>query len=308
MSGSTIAVHLDDALGRDDACEPPHADTGRRRRFMDPQDLLGHTWEVVEIDGEPVTGPQPPAIEFTSDGRVVGNTGANRLMGGYEIGGDRIKVTQLATTMMGGRPDAMRTETRLVQALGAGGDAELQLVVRNDYSGNSIRLRRVANTMTAPSPAPRNAVSVEASDEPQVDENLDAPGDPTTVASEEADTSPTEPEAPVADGAPIIRGSVFYRERIAMPEGSVVTVRLLDTSRAGAAAEVIGEHVIEEPPNVPVAFEIGYEPDAIDASHSYAVAAQIAVNGQVTWRSTIHHPVLTRGAGHSAVVMVTRAS
>ena len=273
---------------------------------MDPQDLLGHTWEVVEIDGEPVTGAQPPAIEFTSDGRVVGNTGANRLMGGYEVADDRIRVTQLATTMMAGRPDAMRTETRLVQALGAGGDAELQLVLRNAYSGNSIRLRRVANTTPSPSAAPPEADPVEP---PDVEEAVEAADNGSTeVAPDAADATPLEPEAPVPNGAPIIRGSVFYRERIAMPEGSVVTVRLLDTSRAGAPAEVIGEHVIEEPANVPVAFEIGYEPDAIDDSHSYAVAAQIAVNGQVAWRSTIHHPVLTRGAGRSAVVMVTRAS
>ena len=272
---------------------------------MDPQDLLGHTWEVLEIDGEPVMGPQPPAIEFTPDGRVVGNTGANRLMGGYEIADDRIRVTQLATTMMAGRPEAMRTETRLVQALGAGGDAELQLVLRNGYSGNSIRLRRVANTMAAPSPVAADTEPIEAHDEPQVD---GAPVSDEIGGPDDAPAQPLEPEATVPDGAPIVRGSVFYRERIAMPEGSVVTVRLLDTSGAGAPAEVIGEQVIEEPPNVPVAFEIGYEPDAIDSSHSYAVAAQIAVNGQVTWRSTIHHPVLTRGAGHSAVVMVTRTS
>jgi len=268
---------------------------------MDPQDLRGYTWEVVEIDGEPVTGPQPPAIEFTSDGRVVGNTGANRLMGGYEIAEDRMRVTQLATTMMGGRPDAMRTETRLVQALGAGGDAEIQLFLRNVHSGNSIRLRRVANTMPTPVAAPSAAEdeTVEPPDAPVVAE--------TAQPVDEAGTVAVAPEPPILNGAPIVRGSVFYRERVAMPEGSIVTVRLLDTSRAGVPAEVIGEQVIEEPANVPVAFEIGYEPDAIDDTHSYAVAALIEVNGQVAWRSTIHHPVLTRGAGRSAVVMVTRA-
>lgn len=282
---------------------------------MDPQDLVGHTWEVVEIDGEPVTLDQPPAVEFTADGRVVGNTGANRLMGGYEVEGDRMRVTQLATTMMAGRPDAMRTETRLVQALGAGGDVEMHLVVRNAYSGNSIRLRRIANTRP-----PEPAVTAE----PDAAED-DAP--PSSVAEadvrqaaadgEDASVSGSEPEPePEAildeprtesSGAPIVRGSVFYRERIAMPEGSVVTVRLLDTSRSDAPAAVIGEQVIPEPSNVPVAFEIGYEPSVIDTSRSYAVAAQIEVNGQVAWRSTIHHPVLTRGAGYSAVVMVTRA-
>lgn len=279
---------------------------------MDPQDLVGHTWEVVEIDGEPVTLDQPPAVEFTPDGRVVGNTGANRLMGGYEVEGDRMRVTQLATTMMAGRPDAMRTETRLVQALGAGGDVEMHLVVRNAYSGNSIRLRRIANTRP---PEPVETAQPDAAED-------DAP--PSSVAEADVQTaadgkaasvsgSEPEPEAILdeprteSSGAPIVRGSVFYRERIAMPEGSVVTVRLLDTSRSDAPAAVIGEQVIPEPSNVPVAFEIGYEPSVIDMSRSYAVAAHIEVNGQVAWRSTIHHPVLTRGAGYSAVVMVTRA-
>ena len=277
---------------------------------MDPQDLIGHTWEVVEIDGEPVALEQPPAVEFTPDARIVGNTGANRLMGGYEVAGDRMRVTQLSTTMMSGRPDAMRTETRLVQALGAGGDLEMHLVLSNAYSGNSIRLRRIANTGPAVSPAsadppmPAEPVSVQ-DEEPDAAPTENAAGEDAPVSDEPAPFEAEPAEEP--DGAPIVRGSVFYRERIAMPEGSVVTVRLLDTSRADAPAAVIGEHVITDPSNVPVAFEIGYEPGDIDASRSYAVAAQIEVNGQVAWRSTIHHPVLTRGAGASAVVMVTRA-
>jgi putative lipoprotein len=218
--------------------------------------------------------------------------------------------------MMSGRPDAMRTETRLVQALGAGGDAEVQLFLHNAYSGNSIRLRRIANTgpSVAVAPAPQDAAAAvdpqSASVEPDSAESGNGADVPDAEASG-SEPSPMlvvdEPPRPESNGEPIVRGSVFYRERIAMPEGSVVTVRLLDTSRAGAPAEVIGEQVISGPDNVPVAFAIGYEPSDIDATHSYAVAAQIDVNGQLAWRSTIHHPVLTRGAGASAVVMVTRA-
>jgi putative lipoprotein len=268
---------------------------------MDPQDLVGHTWEVVEIDGEPVSLQQPPAVEFTPDGRIVGNTGANRLMGGYEVADDRMRVTQLATTMMSGRPDAMRTETRLVQALGAGGDVEMHLVLRNSHSGNSVRLRRIANTRPAAT-APAEGAAASDGDRAEQATPADAPTDPP-----EPPPAEERPATAVSDGAPVVRGSVVYRERTAMPEGSVVIVHLLDTSRSGSPAEVIGEQVIEGAENVPVAFEIGYEPSIIDATHSYAVAARIEVNGQLTWRSTIHHPVLTRGAGHSAVVMVTRA-
>jgi putative lipoprotein len=281
---------------------------------MDPQDLLGHTWEVVEIDGEPVTLQQPPAVEFTTDGRVVGNTGANRLMGGYELMGERMRVSQLATTMMAGRPEAMRTETRLVQALGAGGDVEIQLVMHNAYSGNSLRLRRIGQTERPPADQPAGATSSEADAEPASEPSASSEADgaasppPPEPGDTDASNGVSHADAEPASTEPIVRGRVLYRERIAMPEGSVVTVRLLDTSPVDGPAQVIGEQVIADPPNVPVSFEIGYEPSAIDAGRSYAIAAQIEVNGQLAWRSTMNHPVLTRGAGASAVVMVTRAS
>ena len=282
---------------------------------MDAEELTGYIWEVVEIDDEPVTIERLPAVEFTDDGRIVGSTGVNRLMGGYELEGDRIRLNQLATTMMAGAQEAMKTETRLVTAFGAGGALEVQVVVRNEHSGNSLRLRRRAGSKAAavePEVVPVEAAAPETS--PAQDEAIEGVPDQTPVPEDPspppAEATPSlafaEPIPVEANGDPIIKGSVFYRERIAMPEGSVVTVRLLDTSRADAPAAVIGEHVIPEPPNPPVAFEIGYEPSEIDSSHSYAVAASIEVDGHVAWRSTIHHPVLTRGAGESAVIMVTR--
>jgi putative lipoprotein len=287
---------------------------------MDPEDLIGYIWHVVEIDDEPVAMERPPAVEFTDEGRVVGSTGVNRLMGSYELAGDGIRLQQLATTMMAGAPEAMKTEARLVQAFSAGGAIEVQLLLRNEHSGNSLRLTRQPGTKAAlPEPVAEQPVvepelvettepMAAVSNEPLEEPTPDAYGAPQSATDERLIALFGDPIAIEDDGAPIVKGSVFYRERIAMPEGSVVTVRLLDTSRADAPASVIGEQVIAEPANVPVAFEIGYEPSVIDASHSYAVAAMIEVDGQVAWRSTIHHPVLTRGAGGSAVVMVTRAS
>jgi putative lipoprotein len=280
---------------------------------MDPEDLIGHTWEVVEIDGEPVSQQQPPSVEFTSDGRVVGNTGANRLMGGYGLSGDRMQVSQLATTMMAGRPEAMRTETQLVQALGAGGDLEVQIYLRNAHSGNSLRLRRIANTRPVAQADPGTARAAAADGGAAAVEDVGAEDIPAEdeaaangAAQHAAEPVPV-PAEPIVEGPPAVRGNVLYRERIALPAGAVVTVRLLDTSRADAPASIIGEQVIAEPANVPVGFEIGYEPSTIDATHSYAVAATIEVDGHLAWRSTIHHPVLTRGAGPSATIMVTRA-
>ena len=44
-----------------------------------------------------------------------------------------------------------------------------------------------------------------------------------------------------------VTGSVTYRERIALPPSAVVTVKLLDVSRADAPAELIAEQVIATP-------------------------------------------------------------
>jgi putative lipoprotein len=244
---------------------------------MDPELLTGRVWEVVDIAGEPVELERLPSIEFNENGRVAGSTGVNRLMGSYELTGSTLRLSQLATTMMAGQPEAMRTEARLVQALGGGGEVELHIVIINPDTGETVRMRAM-------------------------------PAEPPTAEADaaEEEASPVQPRARNGDGT--LRGSVTFRDPVAIPVGAVVMVRLLDTSRADAPAEVIGQQVIREASEVPVAFEIGYDPASIDESHAYAAAAQIVVDGRVAWHSTMQHPVLTRGAGDSATIMVARVS
>ncbi len=264
---------------------------------MDPELLTGRVWEVVDIAGEPVELERLPSIEFGEDGRVAGSTGVNRLMGSYELTGSTLGLSQLATTMMAGEPEAMRAEARLVQALGGGGEVELHMVVINPDTGETVRMRA---TPAQPPPVETDADVAESEGSPIPVELA-----PEPEPEPEPPPPPMQPRA-ARNGDGMLRGSVTYRERIAIPVGAVVMVRLLDTSRADAPAEVIGQQVIREASEVPVAFEIGYDPESIDESHAYAAAAQIVVDGQVAWHSTMQHPVLTRGAGDSATIMVAR--
>lgn len=265
---------------------------------MDPELLTGRVWEVVDIAGEPVELERLPSIEFGEDGRVAGSTGVNRLMGSYELDGSTLHLSQLATTMMAGEPEAMKTEARLVQALGGGGETELHIVVVNPDTGETVRMRAMP---VEPLPVETDADLTEAEASPI---QVELAPDPEPEPEPEPQAPPMQPRARNGDG--MLRGSVTYRERIAIPVGAVVMVRLLDTSRADAPAEVIGQQVIREASEVPVAFEIGYDPETIDESHAYAAAAQIVVDGRVAWHSTMQHPVLTRGAGDSATIMVAR--
>ena len=51
-----------------------------------------------------------------------------------------------------------------------------------------------------------------------------------------------------------LRGSVSYRERIALPPGATVTVRLIDVSLADAPSQTIAETTIRPRGKVPVPF------------------------------------------------------
>jgi putative lipoprotein len=93
----------------------------------------------------------------------------------------------------------------------------------------------------------------------------------------------------------MVTGTVNYRQRIALTADAVVTVRLLDQSRADDPAETIGEQVITNPGQVPIPFSLSYDPSRIVADHTYLVRAEISDRGRVLFRSRLAYPVITQG-------------
>ena len=107
-----------------------------------------------------------------------------------------------------------------------------------------------------------------------------------------------------SDSASVV-GTVSYRHRIALPADAVVTVSLQDTTLADAPARTIGETTIEtKGAQVPIPFRIDYDPATIDPSRVYSVRATITVGGNLLFTSTTSYPVLTRGAGNEATIIV----
>ena len=93
---------------------------------------------------------------------------------------------------------------------------------------------------------------------------------------------------------PVVTGSIFFLQRIALLPTARVIVHLADVS--GAEAEVISRQVIEaNGGQVPFGFELSYQPRQIDESHEYAVSAQIEEDGRVTWITTKRYAALTLG-------------
>ncbi|HAS6054775.1 YbaY family lipoprotein [Vibrio vulnificus] len=103
-----------------------------------------------------------------------------------------------------------------------------------------------------------------------------------------------------------ISGTIFYRERIALPEDAAVTLVLEDVSLADAPAKVIAKHkFITNGKQVPLSFDLAYDSKKIIANHRYNVRARIEVNGRLRFISDTIVPVITDEANtHNVEIMV----
>jgi putative lipoprotein len=100
----------------------------------------------------------------------------------------------------------------------------------------------------------------------------------------------------------VLSGEVTYRERIALPAGSTVSVALQDTSRADAPAVTIAETtIVTEGENVPIPFMLTYDAGSINPLATYTLLARIMTGDTLRWINTESIPVLTNGAPMSDV-------
>jgi len=92
-----------------------------------------------------------------------------------------------------------------------------------------------------------------------------------------------------------ITGTVAYLQRMALPPNAIIQVQLLDVSRADASAKAIAqEKFAVGERQVPVQFELKFDPANIDPKHAYAVSARVVVDDQLRFLSDKAYPVLTR--------------
>ena len=111
---------------------------------------------------------------------------------------------------------------------------------------------------------------------------------------------------PAATGT--VTGTVTKLDRMALPAGAVVTIRLQDVSRADAPAIVLAEQVITTSgEQMPLPFTLNYDPAAIDERFTYQVHVRVELDGQLLYITKTSHPVITRGAPSEGVeVLVER--
>lgn len=106
--------------------------------------------------------------------------------------------------------------------------------------------------------------------------------------------SPSEDK--VTGTAGTVTGTVAYLERIALPPDAVVQVQLSDLSRRDAPAAVIAESTVQpDGREVPLPFELRYDPEQIDPENAYAVRATIRSGSRLIYATTTATSVITGG-------------
>lgn len=103
----------------------------------------------------------------------------------------------------------------------------------------------------------------------------------------------------------MVSGTVTYRNRAALPAGAVITVKLVDVSRADSSGIVVAEQQIEaNGRQVPIPFAIEYKPTQINERNRYNVRAEIRAGGRLVYISDVAYPVLTQGNANEVEILV----
>lgn len=83
-----------------------------------------------------------------------------------------------------------------------------------------------------------------------------------------------------------LKGEAMYRERIALPPNAVLSVQLADVPAA-----IIGERKVVPAGQVPIKFEISFDPRVIRPDMTYALQARITVDDRLLFVTDTRHQV-----------------
>ncbi len=134
------------------------------------------------------------------------------------------------------------------------------------------------------------------------------PGLRATVKAESVNTSAscqTDDGGGMTTMDNVVSGTITYRQRSALPSTAVVTVKLVDVSRADVSSTIIVERQVEtEGKQVPFSFDFAYDRTKINERNRYAVQAEIRDGGKLLFISDTSYPVITQGNPRNVDIVV----
>lgn len=107
----------------------------------------------------------------------------------------------------------------------------------------------------------------------------------------------------------VVTGTVTYLQRIALPPTAVLSVSLEDVSLLDAPAVTIAQQRIETGGGqVPFSFELVYDPADIVDNHTYAVRAEITVDGALWFTTDVQYAVITNGSPRTVDITLAQVA
>jgi heat shock protein HslJ len=100
----------------------PFLQTSEEQSRKGDMKLENTYWRLIELGGKPV--PETPRrreayLQLNSEGKILlGSGGCNTMRGGYNLNGESLKFTQIATTRMACTGPYMSQESAFLKALG----------------------------------------------------------------------------------------------------------------------------------------------------------------------------------------------
>lgn len=90
------------------------------------------------------------------------------------------------------------------------------------------------------------------------------------------------------DALSLLETEVFYNQKLVLPEGAILEVRLEDVSKMDVASTLISSATREIKSTPPYALQIAFPTKSINAKHRYSLRASIKVNDKLHFISTTH--------------------
>jgi len=105
-----------------------------------------------------------------------------------------------------------------------------------------------------------------------------------------------------------IQGTVTYLERFALSPSAQVEIVLADVSLADAPYTLINKTIIQPSGQVPLYFELSYDPEKIIPNHTYAVMTRITDGGSLLFINDQSYQVITRGRPSSVEMILKKVA
>lgn len=104
---------------------------------------------------------------------------------------------------------------------------------------------------------------------------------------------------------PNVSGSIYIRQKVALPPDAVLTVTLSDASMADAPSKVISQRVVRtDGKQAPFNFILPYNPSEIQPNARILLSAAITVDGKMMFITDSVKPVINNGGNKQELLLV----